>query len=101
MNGRPHLCQSCEVNCHTLSEVRPDKRIFTVQHNEWVTFLSCDKHVLGNARVPQLQLEPHAEDSSLAGAEAAEVDGNGFLQLMIACRNQEAVSGYLVHHLSG
>ena len=37
----------------------------------------------------------------LAGAEAAEVDGNGFLQLMIACRNQEAVSEHLVHRLSG
>ena len=62
---------------------------------KWVTFLSCDQHVLGNARMPQLQLEAYAENSSLAGAEAAEVDGNGFLQLMIACRNQEAVSGHL------
>ena len=49
----------------------------------------------------QLQLEAYAEDRSLAGVEAAEVDGNGFLQLMIACRNQEAVSGHLVHRLSG
>ena len=30
----------------------------------------------------------------LAGAEASEVDDNGFLQLLIACRNQ-------VHRLSG
>ena len=68
VNGGPHPCQSREVNCYTLSKVRPDKRIFTVQHDEWVTFLSCDQHVLERAGTAAAA-GPHAEDSTFGWLE--------------------------------
>ena len=73
----------------------PGQKIFTVQHDEWVTFLSCDQHVLERAGAAAAAgTACRGQYVWLAGAEASEVDDNGFLQLLIACRNQ-------VHRLSG